>query len=212
MEWSEIWKIILCAVGSAGGVGAIIVCAVKFASDIIAERLSQKYEARLQKELEQYRATLDSKRYISQVRFDKEFEMYQDLSEKNLKMVYDIGQAVKIVRGLYQNNDDIINHDQHLVDSLNDAEFTTKRYAAFIDERLYSKYHELQKKAQIVFKLFDFWCMNENAIFVFRNERYTRESAKAAIEKMQIEVSDLSDSIIKDIRVYLNSLDAMEER
>ena len=67
MDWSEIWKIVLCAVGSAGGVGAVIVCSVKFASDIIAERLSQKYEAKLQKELEQYRATLDSKRYISQV-------------------------------------------------------------------------------------------------------------------------------------------------
>lgn len=148
MEWTDIWKIILCAVGSAGGIGAIIVGVIQFSANRIAERLSQKYEVKLQKELEQYRATLDSKRYISQVRFDKEFEMYQDLSEKNLRMVYDIGQAVKIVRGLYNNNDDIIKHVQCLVNSLNDAEFTTKRYAAFIDEGLFSKYHELQKKRQ----------------------------------------------------------------
>ena len=85
MEWTDIWKIILCAVGSAGGIGAIIVGVIQFSANRIAERLSQKYEVKLQKELEQYRATLDSKRYISQVRFDKEFEMYQDLSEKKSK-------------------------------------------------------------------------------------------------------------------------------
>ena len=54
MEWADIWKIVLCAVGSAGGIGTIIVLVIKFSANTIAERLSKKYEAKLQKELEKY--------------------------------------------------------------------------------------------------------------------------------------------------------------
>ena len=50
MDWNDIWKIVLTIVASFGGIGGIILAVVKFSSGIIAERLSQKYELKLQKE------------------------------------------------------------------------------------------------------------------------------------------------------------------
>lgn len=38
MSWADIWKIILAALASVGGVAGLIVLAIKFASNIIAER------------------------------------------------------------------------------------------------------------------------------------------------------------------------------
>lgn len=56
----QIWQTVLAIIGSVGGAGAIIVAVVKFASNIIAERLSQKYETKISKELESYKAVLDN--------------------------------------------------------------------------------------------------------------------------------------------------------
>lgn len=55
MNWQDVWKIELCAIASAGGIGIIIVTAIKCSANIIANRLSQKYEIKLQKELERYK-------------------------------------------------------------------------------------------------------------------------------------------------------------
>lgn len=81
MSWADIWKIILAALASVGGVAGLIVLAIKFASNIIAERLSQKYELRLQKELEAFKSILTKKEYVSKARFDVEFKIYRELSQ-----------------------------------------------------------------------------------------------------------------------------------
>ena len=46
-----------------------------------------KYKATIDQELTKLKAGLDTKTYISKVRFDKEFESYQKLSEKILEMI-----------------------------------------------------------------------------------------------------------------------------
>ena len=55
MNWDDVFKIIMVAVGSVGGIGAVIVLLVQYTSNIIADRLAKKYEANLQKEIEQYK-------------------------------------------------------------------------------------------------------------------------------------------------------------
>ena len=75
MDWDEIWKIILCAVGSAGGIGAIIVASIKWSANIIANHLSKKYEVKVTKELEKYKTGLENKIYISKTKFDVEFAL-----------------------------------------------------------------------------------------------------------------------------------------
>ena len=49
---------------SAGGIGAIIIGVIKFTSNSIADALSKKYELKLNKELELYKAGVENKIYI----------------------------------------------------------------------------------------------------------------------------------------------------
>lgn len=81
MDFSSISKIVLGIVTSVGGIGVIIIGVVHFLSDNIAEKLSKKYEIRMNKQLEEYKAKLDNGNHISRALFDKEFEAYQALLE-----------------------------------------------------------------------------------------------------------------------------------
>ncbi len=207
MTWDDVLKIAATVFASVGGISGIIILAVKFSSNVIAKRLEERYTLRLNKELEEYKSALENKNYISNVRFDREFEMYQELSEKNITLVYGIGEAVLILRGLYKEEPDRIDkHIDNLCISLNNAELTTKKYAAFIDEELFNKFHELQEQATDICMLFNFWNMNTDGVLNLKEEKYTRETAKEAIEKKQKVLSNLSDAIIKDMRNYLNHL------
>ena len=66
---------------SAGGIGAIIIGVIKFTSNSIADALSKKYELKLNKELELYKAGVENKIYISKTKCDTEFQLYRQLSK-----------------------------------------------------------------------------------------------------------------------------------
>src|SRR5699024_9480977 len=92
--WDELWKIVLGVVASVGGVGVVIVAAVKFSANIIAKRLEEKYTLKMNKELEKYRVGLDNKIYISKTKFDTEFSIYKELSRSFFVMVRDITRMI----------------------------------------------------------------------------------------------------------------------
>ena len=86
---NNIWGTVAAIITSFGGAGAIIYLAVRFSSDIIADRLSKKYQHLLDEKLEAHKSVLDKKNYISKVRFDTEFSIYRSLSGKLLEMCYE---------------------------------------------------------------------------------------------------------------------------
>lgn len=108
--------------------------------------------------------------------------------------------------------EEIDRHKEKVCDAINSAELITKRYAPFIDENIFNKYREIQNQATTIFSLFKFWCRNENSIFITKGVRYNREDAYKAIEEKQISLSELSDSIIREMRDYLNSLTIEDNR
>ncbi len=79
MDIAFISKIVFGIITSVGGIGAVIVGAVHFSSNIIAEKLSQKYQLEMDKQLEEYKAKLNNGNHISRALFDKELETYQSL-------------------------------------------------------------------------------------------------------------------------------------
>lgn len=101
---SEIWQTVLAIIGSIGGAAVIIGAVIKFASDKIAERLSAKYQLKLNKELEGYKSKLDNGNYISRAMFEKEFSIYQDLIEK----FYEAYPHMEIVNGISNSGKRII--------------------------------------------------------------------------------------------------------
>ena len=154
--------------------------------------------------------------HISKTRFDKEFVIYQELSEKNLSAVYAAGQTVKIIRGLYNNDlSKIDEHANNLCSSINDADFSNKKYAPFISKDIYENYKVLIKKISEINSFFSFWHLTFNkenkGSFKFKRggESYTYDQVKNMIEELQKEVSSLSDEILDQVRNYLQKLDAI---
>lgn len=216
MNWEDIWKIVIATLASVGGAGGLVVLAVKFASNILAERLSQKYQITLQKEVERLKSQLENKTYISKVRFDREFSIYEELSDKHITVVYDMGTAVMITRGAMPEYVDDTQEFVHCAArNLDAAEMTNKRYAPFISKNIFESYKELGKQAYSIISLLDLWDKFDKSlspIIQFNGEPYTKAQTKDEIERKQKVLSKLSDDILDKLREYLSSLDTMEEK
>ena len=216
MSWADIWKIILAALASVGGIGGLIILVIKFSSNLIAERLSQKYQLSLQKELEKYKAGVENKTYISKARFNREFSMYQDLCEKNITMVYDMGAAVMITRGAKCPGVSSTQEFIHLATQhIDDADILNKRYAPFIAKEIFENYKGLGEQAFSIISLLDLWdrVQTENHTTLnYNGTDYEKNKAKDEIEAKQKIISKLSDDILDKLRDYLSSLDTLEEQ
>lgn len=215
MDWNKIGEIALSVIVAFGGAGAIAIGAVKWISKILADRLSRKYQLQLDEKLETVKTALNKKEYISKTRFDAEFRMYQELSEKNIAMVYCAGEAVVIVRGAPYSSQEIESFVAKFCDELNDAEMTNRRYAPFIEERIYERYLMLEKKATEIFLLIKAWKQfNASDDFKIEISDRTYQSSlelKKAIEEKQKVLSDESNALLKELRQHLNSLDVLDD-
>lgn len=148
MDLSQVLSIATACIVSAGGVGGIAIAVMKFSSNIIAERISVKYENKLERALEKYKTELSKKEYVSQVKFDAEFEIYRTLSKgfstavKNIILMIPDGKAYfpadKDKRKEYENNN-YVNANNAIV-MAQDALYAN---GAFISEDLYNKYNEI---------------------------------------------------------------------
>lgn len=147
--------------------------------------------------------------YIAKVQFDQEFKIYQSLSEKHLTMVYDVGASVVIARSKSL-PDGIQNYKDYtriVAQHINDAEMDNKRNAPFISKPIYESYKELGKLAYEAISMFDLWSkfeeMSCNKI-KYNEKEYTETEALKELEERQKKVSNLSDSILDEVRNYLN--------
>ena len=148
MDFSQIASIATACIVSAGGVGAVAMAVVKFTSNIIADKISAKYENKLEQALEKYKTELSKKEYVSQVRFDAEFEIYRTLSKefstavKNISLMIPDGIAYSPAdeekRTEYENKIYVDANNAVVV-----AQDVLYANGAFISEELYNKYNEI---------------------------------------------------------------------
>lgn len=216
MSWDSVWKIALTVVASFGGIAGIIAVVIKFCANQITDRLNAKYESSLKKELERYKSSLSKSEHVSKERFDREFTMYQELSEKHMTVVYDMGTAVLITRGAkypgYEKTSDFV----HLAAKhLDEAEMMNKRYAPFISKEIFENYKELGKQAYSIISLLDLYDMFDNqvaSVIKYNNQSYTKVQAKQEIEDRQKTLSKLSDELLDKLRDYLSGLGTVEDK
>ena len=148
MDFSQIASIATACIVSAGGVGGVAMAVVKFTSNIIADKISAKYENKLEQALEKYKTELSKKEYVSQVRFDAEFEIYRTLSKefstavKNISLMIPDGIAYSPAdeekRTEYKNKIYVDANNAVVV-----AQDVLYANGAFISEELYNKYNEI---------------------------------------------------------------------
>ncbi len=209
MGWNDVWKIVLTLLSSVGGIGVIICFLVKFSSNIIADQLSKKYELKINKDFEEYKNQLEKKNYISKSRFDKEFTIYQELSEKVLDMTFANNVLFPIVDRVPPSEEERMKFFNErytkAVQAYNEANRSIKANAPFISEDIYNLFSELR----------DDCCkqIDDYAVFVLEpdykeNRTEMREDYKKCWERTNT-ISNKRDKIISELRKYLSTIDVL---
>lgn len=210
----RIWNITLSIIASVGGAGVIIGAVVKFASNIIAEKLSKKYEIEMNKTLESYKANLDKKIYINKIRFDTEFKIYRELTESVLTMI-------EATYWLFPNGLDELPKDEDKRKNIylerynsarlaiNDAQKAIHANAAFIPEEFYNKFKEICGLCVIQFGMYT-WCgdlRSQNRIISPEFNKYINQcyDRTGTIDNKQ-------KDLISGLRSYMENLEVWEEK
>lgn len=207
--WEEVWKIVLGVVAGVGGIGIVIVAAVKFSADIIAKRLEEKYTLKMNKELEKYRVGLDNKIYISKTKFDTEFAIYRELSRSFFVMVRDITHMIPAGYAEYPvDKDDREKYENMLYD---DARKSTVIAQDFLYSNIPFIPEEFEKAYMEVLDL----CRQQLGVFELRwNVGYMatdEEKRKFSREDYQRSrnIKEKYDALNKAVREYLSKLDVI---
>lgn len=162
--------------------------------------------------IERLRVKLEKKTHVSKTRFDKEFEIYQELSEKGLSLVYSVGEIVLSVNGFENTPKKLEENKNNTCNYLNEMEFSCKKYAPFISKDVYEKYKKLVELTTQIFRLYVYWTDNDDNLRIkIHGVQYNgKEEMKDSIISLQKELSSISDEILDYVREYLNSLEVKE--
>jgi hypothetical protein len=205
----ELWAVVLSVVGSVGGIGVIIIAVSKFLANAIADKIVQKSEFRLSKELEDFKKKLEHKNYISKTRFDAEFDIYKQLSQATLHMVFENSELFPDAEYLPKETEkqiDILEQKaKSAIDAYNAALRAIRQHAPFISAAMYQKFLDISQK-----------CYQQIDNFgAFRLSRDKEETVRAHQEaymncfRRTREISDDLNALIVDLRTYLEKLDVL---
>lgn len=208
MEFQNIVAIVIACIASAGGIGGIIIAVVKFCSDLIADRLSAKYEAKLQKEMERYKVQLNKKGYVSKTRFDAEFLLFQQLSKAFFEMVK--GITIMIPYGLATYPSDEKKRKEY-ENGLHATAFQATVVAQdilngnipFIQEKIYNECNEILSLCKMQLDAFE---RRWNVLYFSENKEYFTDEETARSK----EIDNKFKSLCVEMRTYLSNLDIIE--
>ena len=212
---NQIFQIVEGIIVSFGGAAAIIGAIVKLCADTIAERLSRKYEIKLNKELESYKAQLDKKTYISRARFDAEFQIYKDLSEKVLSMA-------ECTYWLFPRGLDQVPMDEEerkkiyleryktAGEAIGQAQSSIRANAPFIPKAFYEQFEEI---AMLCLQQRNMYAWCGELAQVSKNSMHQSETMLKEEEKCWTRTEEIwkkRELLMQSLREYLQKLDVSE--
>lgn len=186
-----IMEVALACVISAGGIGGIIIAVVKLSVASIEKRFERKYIEKFAV----FKSDIDKKQYISQVRFDAEFEIYKQLSRKYGELVLQI--MVKAS-----------NIDKYKLDDMQDKEMGEINYLAYqAVSELYSSAPFIQE--DIYNDFLNIYEMSRKLLVQWGEEQKssTNETKNDVCEANEI-YQKYNDTIVK-VREYTSKLEGI---
>ena len=75
MLWKDIIAIASSILLSIGGAGVLICGFSSFLAERIAKRIDNKYQQKLDQELETFRSLMEHRKFVSKTQFDYEFQL-----------------------------------------------------------------------------------------------------------------------------------------
>lgn len=209
MNANEIWSIAGAIIASVGGAGIIICAVAGFISMRLANQIDSKIKNGLDKELEEYKAKIEQCRYTTKAQFDREFELYHQLSEAFFSMIVKLSSftnrdySTEIVSKAHAEIS--INEIVNMINKTSDAQNKLYANAAFIPLDIFKLYDEIMNNAQTLF-----WRYQERA----EQCMIKKQEIKDIIEEEDKQLMDVIDSQYKELnnklRVYLDTLSIIE--
>ena len=190
---------------------SFIISIVLFCLPFTREWIIKKIQLSFDKALEDKKAINERKNYINKVKFEKEFELYQSISQKEIGVVKDCGTADKLLQGLKNRSSNADNFIGKLESHIDEANAHLACYAPFIDEKIFKKYEQINSKALDIYVAFGWLYSIKYAQIhsAFISEKYTQELAKEEIKIKQKEILELFDDVHKCIRERLAELESI---
>ena len=153
------------------------------------------------------RSNLENKQYITNARFDMEFAIYKELSEKILEMVRYVCELFPY--GLYREPSDreerlqLRKKNYELAcNAYNEANTSIRKYAVFIPEKFYKKFCDIRQLCYMQLNWYpdlQLHSLNTGAENEMNDERN-------ACWRRTKEINDSLDVLIGDLRAYLEKL------
>ena len=210
MTWDGVLKIIMATLASVGGISAVIVLAVKYSADFIAERLEERYSLKLSKELEKYKSCIESKTYISKAKFDAEFALYRELSKAFCDAVKAVSIMIPAGLAFYPDDKEVRKkvEEQHYDEALKAsvvAQDTLRSNIPFIPKNIYDLYSDILADCMTQLRAFE---ERWNVSFI------GHELGESTLEPEDYQrtktILDKFDSLNEQVREYISGLDILE--
>lgn len=210
MDWSYISQIALAIVGSFGGASVIILAVSRWLANLTADKMLKKTEFKFSKELEDFKSRLEHKNYVSKARFDLEIEVYRQLSEATLSMVFDISALFPYgLESIYSDEEQELERKQEnyrkSIASYTAAAQAITKNAPFIPQPIYELFCDIRDAcARQIHWYPDFRLGRLNEEIV----RELNEEKRQCWERTKV-ISDKLDALLNTLRNHISAIDVM---
>ena len=211
-SWTDVIKIVAGVIAALGGGGAIVAGLSSWLGKVWADHLMAEEKVKYEKELERLAKQLERKNYVSKVRSDAEFAIYQELS----KVFFDVVVAQNDLFTYYQF--DVTLPDKTAQQELCKQRYETARLAynsaiaslhknsPFIDKDFFERFNDILRDIKL--QLFHY-----PSFYVAEDAAETKRECKKVFDecsKRTNEIDERMKNLCADLREYLKKLDVMD--
>ena len=191
------------------GASFIVACLISALWSIYFNRIKEGQRAEFQKQVEELKARQGRLNYISQTQFDAEFKIYQELSESLFNSI--VKSYLLFPNGLdkiptdnEERQEEYRKRYKDATEALFNFQDLVFKYAAFIKEDLYKQFDEIRLLIQLNVNYFPDIRLRDDVQLPVDAEMDCFNRTK--------EISDKQDTLIKNLRDYLQSLKITEDK
>ena len=191
------------------GASFIVACLISALWSIYFNRIKEGQRAEFQKQVEELKARQGRLNYISQTQFDAEFKIYQELSESLFSSILKryllfLNGLDKIPTDNEERQEEYRKRYKDATEALFNFQDLVFKYAAFIKEDLYKQFDEIRLLIQLNVNYFPDIRLRDDVQLPVDAEMDCFNRTK--------EISDKQDTLIKNLRDYLQSLKITEDK
>ena len=168
----------------------------------------EDYKKEINKELEELKAINENSVYISNIQYEKEFAIYQEIWESLFECVESTLALYPII-GQYPKEEEerkkfISDKYKRWIDNYNSFLQATNKYAPFYEAKFYDKFTELLTNCRNIGTLFDLYDMEY--VRTGTKEILPKEERIKVYTEVPEKINSQVDEVKKDIKHYLDNL------